>query len=134
MKRVASLLITKKLFFTPLAVTDSWNRCEAAAEALGLAPKARTPHQRLEFDLTEPRPGLYWLWVVLGLLFYVLPGLYVIWRYRQRLVTVTFTPCAGGTMVAGSASVRDALSLFDLLATALPDKGSTFNVFHKAVS
>lgn len=117
-----------KVFFTPIDAADAWGRCDAVASALGLKAEARVPGVRLRFDLSCPRPRHYTWLLVLGFIFYILPGIYLLHRYRARFLEVKFLPCPGGSVVTGHAESSEDLALLEALAAALPDKGMTLRI------
>lgn len=113
--------------FTRMTLEDAWERCNSVAAALGLVPDRNTPKQELHFDLSRERPDLFWLGVVVGFLLYILPGLYLLWRYRTIELAVRFSATSAGTLVAGraTASSREAWLVFDQFRHCLADNPMT---------
>lgn len=118
--------------FTRMNLEDAWDRCNRVSALLGLAADRSTPKEELYFDLSRERPGLYWVGVVLGFIFYVLPGLYLLWYYRTIELTVRFSATSAGTLVAGKATwkSKEAWLVFDQFRRCLADNIMTVELAH----
>jgi hypothetical protein len=115
---------------TKLSLDDAWNRITAVSIALGLEMEATAPKQELHFDLSRERPGLYWLIVILGFIFYIIPGLYVLWYYRTIKLVLTVTATPWGTLVCGRAKCQEAWLVFDQYRHCLADNLVTVDLSH----
>jgi hypothetical protein len=106
---------------TRLSLDDAWDRITAVSLALGLEIEATTPKQELHFDLSRERPGLYWVLVILGFIFYIIPGLYALWYYRTIKLVLATTSTPSGTLVCGRGNDKEAWLVFDQFRHCLAD-------------
>lgn len=120
------------VIFTKMTLEDSWNLCNSLSEAMGLVPDRIVPKEELNFDLTIERPNLYWVLVVLGFCLYILPGVYVLWYYRNVVLKVRFSGTSGGTIVAATATTRSKIArlVFDQFRHCMMDNTMSVALNH----
>jgi hypothetical protein len=92
----------RRVVETRLTAEEAYKKCFKRAGQLGLEIKTNIPNERLEVRRTK-RTGLWWTAVIVGLCFYVIPGVLVavLWKQADSCSLVFDAGDKGGTTVTG---------------------------------
>ena len=92
----------RRVVETKLTAEEAYKKCFKRAGQLGLEIKTNIPNERLEVRRTK-RTGLWWTAVIVGLCFYVIPGVLVavLWKQADSCSLVFDAGDKGGTTLTG---------------------------------
>jgi len=91
----------RKVVDTKLVKREAYEKCFKRASQLGLNIKANVPGERLEVEISK-RTAAWWAAVIIGLLFYVVPGILVLMFWKPiEYCKLIFDENSGGATVTG---------------------------------